>query len=64
MNQVHLDSQIDRLEIEISVIKETLKDCVLSPAEKQDLWSEQEKLEGKLNELLMSQDVELNSWDW
>jgi hypothetical protein len=60
MNQ---ESQIDRLEIEISVIKETFKDCVLSPAEKQDLWSLQEKLENKLNELLMNQGVELNSWD-
>lgn len=63
MNQVHLDSQIDRLEIDISIIKETLKDCVLSPAEKQDLWSEQEKLENKLNECLMDQGIEIQPWD-
>ena len=63
MNQVHLDSQIDRLEIDISIIKETLKDCVLSPAEKQALWSEQEKLENKLNECLMDQGIEIQPWD-
>ena len=60
MNQ---ESQIDRLEIEISVIKETFKDCVLTPSDKQGLWDEQEKLENKLNELLMDQGVDLQPWD-
>jgi hypothetical protein len=61
---MNLDNQIARLELDISIIKETIKDCVLTPAEKQDLWSEQEKLEWKLNECLMDQGVEINAWDW
>ena len=55
---------IKQIEKQISIIKETLQDSVLSPAEKQGLWSEQERLENKLNELLAEQGVELNSWDW
>ncbi len=54
---------MEKLEKEISIIKETLKDCVLTPAEKQDLWSEQEKLENKLNELLMNQGFEIQPWN-
>mgnify|MGYP003977181625 CR=1 FL=1 len=57
MNQAQIEKQI-------SIIKETLKDSVLSPAEKQGLWSEQERLENKLNELLVEQGVEVNAWDW
>ena len=61
---MNLDNQIARLELDISIIVETIKDCVLTPAEKQDLWGEQEKLESKLNECLMDQGVEINTWDW
>jgi len=55
---------IEEIEKQISIIKETLQDSVLSPVEKQGLWGEQERLENKLNELLVEQGVELNSWDW
>jgi len=55
---------IEEIEKQISIIKETLQDSVLSSAEKQSLWSEQERLENTLNNLLVEQGVELNSWDW
>ena len=32
---------------EISILRETLKDCVLSPAERQAIWAEIAQLEGE-----------------
>jgi regulator of replication initiation timing len=59
-----MNEKIQELEKQISIIKETLKDSVLSSAEKQDLWSEQEKLEDKLNNLLVESGVEIQPWEW
>jgi ribosomal protein S13 len=68
-----MNEKIKELENGIAKIKGILKAnslkisknlVVLSASEKQNLWSEQEKLEDELNELLVENGVELNSWDW
>jgi hypothetical protein len=68
-----MNEKIKELENGIAKIKGILKanslklsknEVNLSASEKSDLWSEQEKLEDKLNCLLLDEGVEINSWDW
>ena len=68
-----MNEKIKELENGIAKIKGILKAnslkisknlVVLSASEKQNLWGQQEKLENELNELLVENGVELNSWDW
>ena len=60
-----MNEKIEKLENEIAKIKGIFKNFpLLSASRKQRLWSQQEKLENELNELLVENGVELNSWDW
>ena len=61
-----MNEKIKELENKISHIKGIFKKFHwgLSASRKQKLWSQQEKLENELNELLVENGVELNSWDW
>ena len=70
-----MNEKIKILESKIAEIKGILKDASLklsrnvgnhslSASEKQNLWSKQEKLEDELNELLVENGVEINTWDW
>jgi chromosome segregation ATPase len=73
--KIEINETIKELEKGIAEIKGILKDASLklsrnvgnhslSASEKQDLWSKLEKLEDELNELLVENGVEVNSWDW
>jgi hypothetical protein len=36
-----------KIEQKISILRETLRDCVLTPAERQTIWSEIDQLEAQ-----------------
>tara|TARA_R110000824_G_scaffold669_6_gene4189 strand:- start:1264 stop:1482 length:219 start_codon:yes stop_codon:yes gene_type:complete len=72
-----MNEKIKILESKIAEIKGILKDASLKlftqdghitlldkVSAMQNLWSEQEKLEDELNELLVENGVEINTWDW
>ena len=55
---------MNQIEKEISILREILKDSVLTPAEKQSIWSELERLSNERDDLLREQGVEIQPWDW
>ena len=54
---------MNQIEKEISILREILKDSVLTPAEKQSIWSELERLSNERDDLLREQGVEIQPWD-
>ena len=54
---------MEKIEKEISILREVLKDSVLTPAERQHIWGELAKLSDERDELLREQGVEIQPWD-
>jgi len=59
-----MNEKIQKLEDQLSQVEQKRKVSVQGSQERKDLNDECEKLENELNELLVENGVELNSWDW
>ena len=59
-----MNEKIQKLENKLSQAEAQRKASVQGSQERKDLNDECEKLENELNELLVENGVELNSWDW
>ena len=59
-----MNEKIQKLEDQLSQVEAQRKVSVQGSQERKDLNDECEKLENELNELLVENGVELNSWDW
>ena len=54
---------LEKIEREISILRECLKDSFLTAESKAFIWDELEELSAKRDELLVEQGVEIQPWD-